>query len=82
MATVKRNKQGEITHIRVGAKFYTKEDADKINFSQVDVKKYLKQHKKEDMVALVSNLANETLSVEQLRINILMFNGEIKKGID
>jgi len=73
MKTVKRNEQGEITHIRVENEMFTKEDADKINFVDVDVNKFLKKTgaSKKDLETILFDLINERKSVEQFKIHIL-----------
>jgi len=83
MATVKRAKNGEITHIRVGAKFYTKEDAEKINFGELTLTKFIKEKKytKEDLSNLLYSVLNNECSVEELRIEIFKYNNEIGEGI-
>lgn len=82
MTTVKRGKNGEITHKRIGFNsFYKKADADKILYDKVtkeDLKQYIK---KEGSVGskmqILMELLNEDISPEFYRALILRRLGKI-----
>lgn len=81
MKTVLRNEKGEITHIRIENEFFTKADAEKINFSKIDLKKFLNKtigNKSDLLEVLLEGILNEEKTVAQLRIFILETLGEIE----
>jgi hypothetical protein len=82
MATVRRSKNGEITHVLVGNSFYKKKDAEKIlhdNISIEDLNKYLRlkypdkseSYRSAKAKGIVLELLNADLSVERVKTKIL-----------
>jgi len=80
MKTVKRNERGEVTHIRIETNFFTKEDADKINFSEVNLYKFIKNNavSKDALEKMFDEVLNERMTITAMRIIILKNLGEIK----
>ena len=73
MATVKRDKTGEITHLRVGTKFIKKDLAEKIlwgTISDNQIDKFLKNHSAHGIRRLVSMLLNDDTGVWKTRTKI------------
>lgn len=78
METVKRNTQGEITHIRVGADMMLKEDAHKVMYGSVTAKDMIDFLKKEgmkevDITLLLMDILNEKEQILEVKKKIMGF---------
>ena len=84
MVTVKRGKNGEITHKRIGFNsFYKKADADKILYDKI-TEEDLKEYAKKDgavkyKMQILMDLLNGDISPEHYRALILRRLGKISK---
>lgn len=76
MSTVKRNAQGEITHILVGADMMRKEDAHKVMYESVDPMQVevflakLELNSRLDAIAFIADLLNEKETIYELKKKI------------
>jgi hypothetical protein len=80
MATVKRNSEGEITHILVGIDMMTKEDAFKVLHGSVDpmqveayLQKTLLSMTKLDLIEFIADILNEKETIHEYKKRILGF---------
>jgi len=78
VATVQRDKNGVITHMKVGNEMMPKADAEKVLFDQITVTQvgvFLNKetNPKERALDLLAELLNEETSIQDLRKKILGF---------